>query len=61
MLERIGIMKSVLFKTVPLGGWFKPAAADCWHLKTSVATGMYQHCGTPYEPRFGASESVLVE
>lgn len=54
-------MKTVLFSEVPVGGWFKESADGCWHLKADAQTGMYQRFGTRYEPKFAASETVLVD
>ena len=54
-------MKSVLFSTVPVGGFFKEREGGPWHLKTGRNRATYQASGVRGEPQFSASETVFVE
>lgn len=54
-------MKTIQFKNVPIGGWFKDSTAGTWHLKTSSTKGAYQHYGSRYEPTYAPTDTVYVE
>jgi hypothetical protein len=54
-------LEPVSFGSILVGTWFKDIVEGAWHLKTSSIKGMYQSCGTRFEPTFLKSETVFVE
>tara|TARA_Y100000588_G_scaffold395190_1_gene521113 strand:- start:10395 stop:10562 length:168 start_codon:yes stop_codon:yes gene_type:complete len=54
-------MKTVQFKNIAVGDFFKEQNCNVWQMKTSSTTALYHSNGITGEPRFNPEESVLVE
>lgn len=54
-------MKTVQFKNIAIGGFFKEPNCNVWQMKTSSTTALYRLNGITGEPKFDPEESVLIE